>query len=119
VALFTPSDAVIATPAMGSSFFVSASRCITAPSIVIDRCTGMDRNQWARNNSAMTTAAATAIIAQTIFFPVMQYRQTVGTRNLEYTLSSDYSYQDIDPCNYYSIQSVARSQLPGKYGWLE
>src|SRR5882757_7846096 len=102
---------------MGSSFFVSASRCITAPSIVIDRCTGMDFNQCARSNSAMTTAAATAIIAQTIFFPVMQTPANSWTRNLEYMLSSDYSYQDIHPCIYYSIQSVAWNQLPGEYGW--
>src|ERR1700722_554949 len=76
VALFTPSVAVIATPATGSSLLVSASRWITAPSIVIDRCTEIDLSQCARSNSAMTTAATTAIIAQTIFFPVIQHRQT-------------------------------------------
>jgi hypothetical protein len=34
-------------------------------------------------------------------------------------LPRGYSYQDIHPCIYYLIRSVARRQLPGKYGWPE
>jgi hypothetical protein len=95
VALFTPFDAVIATPAMGSSFFVSASRWITAPSIVIDRWTEIDLNQSARSNSAMATTATTEIVVQTIFFLVMHHLQTSWTRNSEYMLPTACSYQGI------------------------
>ena len=89
VALVTPSDAVITTSAIGTSFLVSASRWITAPSIGIDRRTLIDRNRCARNNSAMTTAAATAMIVQTTFFAVIAAPINSWTRNPEYMLPVD------------------------------
>ena len=73
VALLTPSDAVIATSAIGSSLLGSVSRRITAPSIGIACASVMVRNRWARinSNTTITTPAATAMIAQAIFFPVI------------------------------------------------
>src|ERR1700691_502474 len=63
----------MATPAIGSSLLASASRRITAPSIGMACASVMVRNRWARINSstAITTPAATAMIAQAILFPVI------------------------------------------------
>jgi hypothetical protein len=74
VAVVTPSDAVIATSAIGSCFLVSSSRWITAPSIGIDCRTEIDRSRLVRRTNPTTTAAATAMIIKTIFFEVIQHR---------------------------------------------
>jgi hypothetical protein len=74
VALATPSDAVITTSAIGTCFFVSASRWITAPSIGIDCRTLIDLNRFVRRNNPRTTAAATPMIVHTTLFAVIQHR---------------------------------------------
>jgi hypothetical protein len=74
VAVVTPSDAVMATSAIGSCFLVSLSRWITAPSIGIDCRTEIDLNRLVRRTNPIATAAATAMIVQIIFFAVIQHR---------------------------------------------
>jgi hypothetical protein len=74
VALATPSDAVIATSAIGSSLLTSASLRITAPSTAIDCRTEINFNRCARSNNKVTTTATAAIVIKTIFFLVIQHR---------------------------------------------
>src|ERR1700753_2773605 len=71
VTVFTPSEAVMATLAIGSCFSVSVSWRITAPSIGIN-CAAMDFCRYARSNRRATTMAVTPTMIQVVFRPIVQ-----------------------------------------------